>query len=160
MIIFGAGKLTVTPKVGTPAQIGIVQDVTIDFSFSKKELYGEHQFPVDVARGQGKINIKAKAAKIDAKLFNDIFFGVTAVTVGDKTTIEVENLPMGSNPWFALEFAVERDGKKMTLKFVKCSSSKLALNFKNEDYTIPDFDIDAIADEQGKLYTLEFVEPV
>jgi hypothetical protein len=155
MISFGVGKLTVTPEVGDEAQIGIVQDVTIDFSFSKKELYGEMQFPVDVARGQGKINIKAKAAKIDAKVFNAVFFNGLINEASGKTTITVNNQLMGDAPWFALKLEVQYQGKKLSLSFPRCCSSKLGLGFKNEDYTIPDFDIDATADEGGKLYTLE-----
>jgi len=148
---FGTGVLKATPEVGTEAIFGTLQDVTIDISFSKKELYGEHQFPVDIVRTSAKVNIKAKWALINAQQFNDIFLQGAAVTVGNTTTIEMTNQLMGSTPYFQLEFVNIRDGKPFKFVFPKCSCSKLALNFKNEDFTIPDIDIDAIADETGRV---------
>jgi len=150
---FGTGTLKATPEVGTEAIFGTLQDVTIDISFSKKELYGENQFPVDIVRTSAKVSIKAKWALINAKQFNDIFFQGTAVTVGQTTTIEMTNQLMGATPYFQLEFTNTRNGKPLKVTFPKCSCSKLALNFKNEDFTIPDVDIDAIADETGKVGT-------
>jgi hypothetical protein len=44
---------------GPPRQFGIVQDVTIDFDWTDKELWGQNQFPVAIARGQGKITGKS-----------------------------------------------------------------------------------------------------
>jgi len=158
MFLFGAGKLSVTPTVGDDAYFGTVQEVSVDFSFSEKELYGEYQFPVDIARTQGKINIKAKAATIDAKLFNDVFFQGAAIEAGGRTTITVTNKLMGSSPVFALTFEVTYQGKRMTIVFPRCISSKLALAFKNEDHTIPDFDINAFAADDGRLYTVTVEE--
>jgi len=155
---FGTGKLTVIPEVGTETTFGTLQDVTIDISYSKKELYGEHQFPVDIARTSGKVNIKAKFAHIDAKLFNDVFMQGAAVTQGNITTVTVTNQLMGACPYFAIEFEVRRDNKTLKFQFPKCSCSKLALSFKNEDYSIPDVDIDAVADENGKVYTMTSTE--
>lgn len=155
---FGTGVLKATPKVGSVANFGTLQDVTIDISYSKKELYGEHQFPVDIVRTSAKVSIKAKYAEINAKQFNDIFLQGAASTVGTTTTIEMTNQLMGSTPYFQLEFENTRDGKKFLVKFYKCSCSKLGLNFKNEDFAIPDADIDAIADETGKVATWTIME--
>jgi hypothetical protein len=60
-----------------PRQFGVLQDIQIDFSWSDKELYGQLQFPVAIARGQAKITGKAKFAQILGLLYSDIFFGVT-----------------------------------------------------------------------------------
>jgi hypothetical protein len=158
MIGFGTGRLSVTPEIGEAADFGIVQDVTIDINYSKKELYGENQFPVDIARTQGKINIKAKAAKIDARLFNAVFCHGAVETAGNATTVTVTNQPMGAAPWFALSFETIYHGRKMKFEFPRCNSSKLGLSFKQEDYTIPDFDMDAFADDDGRLYTWTSVE--
>ena len=75
---FGSGVLygTRTDIVNpTPRRFGVVQDVTIDISRDLKELYGQSQFPVDVAAGKGKVQVKAKFAQISGLVYNDLFFG-------------------------------------------------------------------------------------
>ena len=62
-LAFGAGALwgnrtDVTGSGIGPEQFGILQDVQIDWDWTTKELWGQHQFPVDIARGQGKITGK------------------------------------------------------------------------------------------------------
>jgi hypothetical protein len=42
-----------------------------------KELYGQYQFPVAIARGQGKATGKAKMAQVSGLAFNNLFFGGT-----------------------------------------------------------------------------------
>lgn len=84
--VFGAGNLWATPVLDasgntivnpTPVKFGGLQDITTDISGDIKELYGQNQFPIDVSRGKGKISIKAKAAQINAEIFNSLFFGQT-----------------------------------------------------------------------------------
>jgi hypothetical protein len=83
---FGSGVLVgtaLTDAFGTalaaptPIQLGIVQDTSIDFSFDIKELFGQYQFPVAVARGKGKIQGKSKFAQINGLTINSLFFGQT-----------------------------------------------------------------------------------
>ena len=80
-LIFGIGALwgqrTDVPGVG-PDQFGVLQDNSIDFSFELKELYSQLQFPIDIARGKGKITGKAKRARNFSTLYADRFFGTTA----------------------------------------------------------------------------------
>jgi len=82
---FGAGALwgertdTTGSGIG-PRQFGVLQDIQIDFDWTSKELYGQYQFPVAIARGQGKITGKAKFARILGLLYSDIFFGTSAAT--------------------------------------------------------------------------------
>jgi len=80
---FGLGALIAlrtdtTPP--TPAQFGTLQEVQLDLSFTVKELTGQFQAPAALARGGLKITGKAKAAKISAANFNNIFFGQTQST--------------------------------------------------------------------------------
>ncbi len=82
-IAFGAGVLIGTPANGSPIQFGTLQDASVDFSFSVKQLMGQFQFPIAAARGAGKISGKAKFANIDGPVLNTIFFG-NATTVGQK----------------------------------------------------------------------------
>ena len=154
MYLFGTGRLTVTPENGEESAFGTVQEVGVDISYGEKELYGEFQFPVDIARTQGKISIKAKAARIDAKLFNDVFFQGDVVSAQGASAVTVTNRLMGSAPVFALKLEVEYKGGRMAITFPRCISNKLGLAFKSEDHLIPDFDIVAYADDDGRLYTV------
>jgi len=81
-VAFGSGVLIATPSGAnaTPVQFGALQDVTLDISFSSKQLFGQYQFPIAIARGEGKITGKAKFANIDGPLFNSCFFGQTLNT--------------------------------------------------------------------------------
>jgi hypothetical protein len=82
---FGSGAVwgERTDVIGSgigPRQFGVLQDIEIDFDWTDKELYGQLQFPVAIARGQGKISGKAKFAQILGLLYSGIFFGVTPAT--------------------------------------------------------------------------------
>jgi hypothetical protein len=82
---FGSGavwgeRTDVTGSGIGPRQFGVLQDIQIDFDWTDKELYGQLQFPVAIARGQGKITGKAKFAQILGLLYSDIFFGMTPAT--------------------------------------------------------------------------------
>lgn len=79
---FGSGVLFGVPLLNldgstvtnpTPAPFGALQDVSVDISSSKKELYGMYQYPLAVARGTAKVDCKAKSAAFSAMLFNLIF---------------------------------------------------------------------------------------
>jgi hypothetical protein len=77
---FGSGVLLgVRTDVAnaTPVNFGLIQDCQLDLSFATKELYGQFQFPVAVARGQAKMTGKAKMAQISGLAFNSLFFGQT-----------------------------------------------------------------------------------
>lgn len=89
---FGAGRLyglDNSSAVPTPQKFGTLQEVNIEFNFGVKELHGAKQFPVDVARGKGKITGKAKSAKLQGALLGALFFSETAVT-GEIKSVENE----------------------------------------------------------------------
>ncbi|MCE9561887.1 MAG: hypothetical protein K8U57_07520 [Planctomycetes bacterium] len=82
---FGSGTLIgVRTDIAnqTPAVFGVVQDAEIDFDFSLKELIGQYQAPVAIARGALKITGKAKAARIYGSMYNSLFFAQTQATGG------------------------------------------------------------------------------
>ena len=97
-LAFGAGALwgnrtdVTSSRIG-PDQFGILQDVQIDWDWTTKELWGQFQFPVDIARGQGKITGKAKFARIFGAIYGDLFFGQTPaqgqVTVSENEAVTV-----------------------------------------------------------------------
>ncbi len=78
--LFGIGAVFATP-VGvsnpTPVPIVALQNISFDMSFEVKELYGNQSFPIDIARGKGKIGLTASAAVFDPTLINNLFFGMT-----------------------------------------------------------------------------------
>lgn len=63
----------------------------------------------------------------------------------------ISNMLMGYAPSFSIVLSNPFDGKTFTLHLNKCISNKLSLPFKNEDYAVPDFDFDALADASGEL---------
>lgn len=100
---FGAGELFgVRTDVSnpTPIHFGVLQDVTIDFNATNKPLYGQYQFPVAVARGQGKIDGKAKFGQIYGRLFADLFWG-TSLSAGQTTVAlnEADSIPATPGPY-------------------------------------------------------------
>lgn len=98
-LIFGIGALWGTrsdvASVG-PDQFAVLQDNSIDFSFEVKELYSQLGYPIDIARGKGKITGKAKAARVFANLYADIFFGDAAVS-GEDNVAENEGHTLASS---------------------------------------------------------------
>ena len=98
-LIFGIGALWGTrsdvPGVG-PDQFAVLQDNSVDFSFEVKELYSQLGYPIDIARGKGKVVGKAKIARVFANLYADIFFGETVATSEDNVS-ENENHALATN---------------------------------------------------------------
>lgn len=90
MKLFGAGVFYITPTIDAfgntiavpqPTPVGILQDVSLNFEFTNKPLYGALQFPVAIGRGEGKCTGTAKFANIYSLLWNNAFFGQPAATV-------------------------------------------------------------------------------
>lgn len=93
---FGSGNafgLVTAGGIVVPRKFGTLQEISLDFTFNVKELYGQFQFPVTVARGQGKIAGKAKFANLNGAMINDLFFsasnatGQTLSAIGEAATI-------------------------------------------------------------------------
>ena len=104
MYSFGSGVLigTRTDIVGaTPVNFGLVQEVTIEEAASVKELYGQFQHPIAIARGTIKTTGKAKVARISGLAFASLFYGVTPVA-GQVATAFAEAAVVGvSAPYSA-----------------------------------------------------------
>jgi hypothetical protein len=82
MFAFGSGVLIGTRTDianATPINFGLVQEVTIDETATIKELYGQFQRPVAIARGGIKTTGKAKVARVSGLAFANLFYGVTPV---------------------------------------------------------------------------------
>jgi hypothetical protein len=108
-LAFGAGALwgTRTDVAGSgigPDQFGILQDVQIEWDWTTRELWGQYQFPVDIARGQGKITGKAKFARIFGAIYGDLFFGQTPAA-GQLTVSENEAAIVPAGPPYTVTVA-------------------------------------------------------
>ncbi|HTZ79050.1 MAG TPA: hypothetical protein VMC10_14130 [Stellaceae bacterium] len=94
---FGSGVLFGTRSDvanATPIRFGALQDVSIDFSFTLKELFGQYQFPLAVGRGTGKISGKAKFAQINGLTLNSLFFGQSTAAGQTLTSLtEAQSVP-------------------------------------------------------------------
>jgi hypothetical protein len=64
----------------TPINFGLVQEVTLDESATIKELYGQYQRPLAIARGTVKTTLKAKVARISGLAFSNLYYGKAAVS--------------------------------------------------------------------------------
>lgn len=99
-LIFGIGALwgTRTDVAGVgPDQFAVLQDNTVDFAFEVKELYSQLGYPIDIARGKGKITGKAKMARVFANLYADIFFGETVTPASEDNVSENESHTLATN---------------------------------------------------------------
>lgn len=104
--MFGAGMMIAIPKKPTPTPriLGTMQEASIEFSGSTKELFGQHQFAEAVARGQQKIAGKAKMASINMDVYNDTYF--------NEDVLQGQNLAI-----FNKEFAVDKTAFTVTPTF-------------------------------------------
>ncbi|TWB58680.1 hypothetical protein [Nitrospirillum viridazoti] len=127
---FGSGTLfglrTDTPNA-TPIMFGALQDVQVDISGSNKELYGEGQVAIGMARGQVKITGKAKQANISPIVMSDLFFGVplvsgqTAAAVKEAAAVPgatTYTVTVGNGATFAQDLGVVYTNTALPLKKV------------------------------------------
>lgn len=102
-IVFGSGSLfgVNVAANSTPAKFAALQGVSMDIAFSTKELFGQHNFPLTVARGTGKITCKASNATFQARAFNDLFFNGTLQSGNRVMTAldEAGTIPPAAGPY-------------------------------------------------------------
>jgi hypothetical protein len=239
MYSFGSGVLIGTRTDianATPINFGLVQSVSIDENATIKELFGQFQHPVAIARGTVKTVGKATVARISGIAFANLFYGVTpqagqvATQFGEASTsastlsvnnaatfiddlgvinaatgitltkvasapaagqysvsagtysfaagdagnallisytygvvgsgqkFTVSNQLLGTTPTFSAQFYTTFQGKAMSIKLNNCTSSKLMLSTKLEDFVIPEFDFSCFADAAGNIMTYSFAE--
>lgn len=70
-------------------------------------------------------------------------------TTANKSTVLSE--AMGYNNIFAIDLAMNYYGQQMNFHLYQCSSSKLSIATKLEDFMIPEFSFEAFADTQNRV---------
>jgi hypothetical protein len=98
----GPGVLygTRTDAAGTtPCNFGKVKSISLDIDFTVKELTGQFQFPIDFARGVGKIAGKAKLAAISPLALMNLFWGIASATGETLTQFLEAGVIAGASPY-------------------------------------------------------------
>jgi hypothetical protein len=144
-VMWGERTDTTGSGIG-PRQFGLMQDVDITLAFTSKELYGQEQFPAALARGQGKVTGKAKLARINVRLYSDIFFGLTAAA-GEQTVSQYEaatipavppfQVAVANNPTFADDLGVfyATSGDAFNRVTTPVNAGEYTVNLSNGVYT-------------------------
>ena len=86
-----------------------------------------------------------------------ISFRYSATVAGAKS-ITVSNLDMGYTPEFAVDLQRDYKGKYMGMQFHRCTSGKLGFSSKQDDYDIPEFEFQPMADDLGRVFKLDLSE--
>jgi hypothetical protein len=72
-------------------------------------------------------------------------------TISSAKRGSIQSLVMGPAPKFRADLSIPYGAKVMTLTFMNCVSSKLTLATKQDDFAIPEMDIDAVGDAFGNV---------
>ena len=104
--------------------------------------------------GQYSVNETTGAytfASADAGKTVFISFKYSATVAGAKSGI-VNNLDMGYTPEFAVDLMRDYKGKFMNMEFYRCTSGKLAFSSKQDDYDLPEFEWQPMADDLNRVF--------
>ena len=140
----------------TPFTVTVANSTTFDTDLGV--VYGATGAPltrVASAPAQGQYSVASgtytfNAADTGAAVLVDYLY--TAAAGGTK--VALSNQAMGTTPTFMGVFSTTASGKNVTLKLNLCTSSKLSLQTKIEDYTIPELDFEVMADAANNIGTL------
>lgn len=81
----------------TPVNIGKANSFKIDSAFTTKELYGQNQLPLFIARGTAKVTASVKSALISGIALAAVFYGLTLATGQQATAVsESQQVPATS----------------------------------------------------------------
>ena len=80
-----------------------------------------------------------------------ISFKYTATVAGAKSGV-VSNLDMGYTPEFSVDLFRDYKGKFFGMEFFRCVSNKLAFSSKQDDYDLPEFEFQPMADDLGRVF--------
>jgi len=88
---FGLGVLALVPSGvnPTPVQFAVLKDISLDISYTEKDLRGAKHFAFDTARTVGKVSGKAKVGNITGAMYLNLISGA-AMTTGSKPVVPAE----------------------------------------------------------------------
>lgn len=85
-----------------------------------------------------------------------ILISYTYAVAGSGETLTVSGQKMGTAPKFSVHLYGKYDGRQATLKLFSVVSTKLALAFKNEDFTVPDLEAKGMKDAAGRVFAWSY----
>lgn len=157
IITYGTGKLVAIPTFDsagvaitnpTPVILGEMQDVSVDMSVEIKTLYGGKRFPIAIGQGKGKIEVKAKYAKINGGVLGSLFYGKqssagikaavfdSAATIPAASTYVLTVAPPNSGAFVAdLGVVFSATGVQLTRVASAPATGQYALNATTGAYT-------------------------
>jgi hypothetical protein len=129
---FGSGRLFITNTDLTlpppqPIELGVLQGVDLDFSFTTKPIYGANQFAVFVARAEAKWTLKAKMGVMSGTALNAFFFGLTTSTGQIALATDIAGTIPTSTP-FTLTPTVPNSGTWVADQGIKYALSGIPLD--------------------------------
>jgi hypothetical protein len=116
-VLYGLPNAGNTAANPTPYQLGVLQEVSVDFKADLKKLFGTSQFPVAKARGKIDVTAKGKFATLDPSMLNQLYFGqvqtpgMTLMAVNEAFTIgsgspPVETYTVANGTTFQTDYGV------------------------------------------------------
>jgi hypothetical protein len=160
---FGIATMKMTPQTSGgspdsnvgPITMGILQNVSLDFSFDFAQLYGgSGLFPVDVRVHTGSINGQAEEAEMTG-IFFALLTGGTQSAGGSTVTFTNTTQP---TEW-QLELELATDLVDMNFTLNACRSSSFNVPFARDSHVITGFQFQAFADSSGNIGTLIIDDP-
>lgn len=137
--------ITIDPPAGTTffANLGVRSDAN---GLPMIRVASNPQAGEYTTDGAGKYNFAA------ADFGNTVFIDYQIMASEAGQLLTVNNMAMGLTPTFSVDMSMKRNGKVLTMKWPKVSSSKLSMSTKQEDFMIPEMDMSALADDSGKVW--------
>jgi len=100
LLTFGAGNVFAKPitdaygnavSVPTPTRVAGIQEFSLEFSGDIKEFHGSGRYALAVAQGKVKLGGKMKAALVNGRSLNTLFFG-TGTTGGTMDAVKADTV--------------------------------------------------------------------
>lgn len=131
-VMFSSGSLFAKDASGNVIKVGIVQDVSLEFKGSTKELRGGDDFPVAVAQGGKSVTGKVGFAQIDGGLIAKMLGGTSSsgrnLIAEDESHAASASVDASNKITFIADLGVlDKDSKRMT---------KVASNPQVGEYTV------------------------
>lgn len=155
LLLSAVGEAGTIPA--TPFQVTVINGATFDTDLGV--VYAATGLPltkVASAPATGQYSVTGLGvytfAAADTGMGVLIDYLYTAATGG--TRIALSNQTMGTTPTFMGVFTAKVGTAIATLKLNVCTSNKFSMASKLEDYSIPEFDMEAMVDASGNLGVL------
>lgn len=150
-----AGNIPATPFTITVANSAtFVDDLGVQFS-----LTGAPLTKVAATPSTGEYSVSAGVYTFNAAdTLLDVSISYTYTIAATGNTIVVNNQLLGTTPFFSCYFSSIYNGKAVNYQLPLCTSGKLTMATKLEDFVVPELDFSAFADASGKIMTISTAE--